>query len=74
MAEQWENHLEHFSRGWGTDPFAPACGCEVAPCGKVVLAGVRKGCDQHDFMVVARSIRSGHSAARCPSGITGGTE
>jgi hypothetical protein len=52
----------HVLRSWNPpDPFAPACGCEVAPCSFVVA---RPGCDQHDPMA-CRIIRNGHAASDC---------
>lgn len=57
--------MEHFSRNWGRDVFAPGCGCQTAPCGFVVRAGVNPECEQHPSERF-KTIRAGHSASQCP--------
>lgn len=53
----------HFSRSWGKDPFAPECGCGLAPCGKVDSKQLNPDCKQHNGW---QTIRSAHSEADCP--------
>lgn len=53
----------HYSRGWTGDPFAPVCGCELAPCGLVDSTRLNPECDQH---APTRTMRAMHFADRCP--------
>lgn len=53
----------HVLRSWNPpDPFAPACGCELAPCGFVIPD---ETCDQHG-MKAGRTMRNVHAAEACP--------
>lgn len=53
----------HILRSWTPpDPFAPECGCDVAPCG-FVIPGNR--CEQHG--VTGRTIRNAHHENDCPA-------
>jgi hypothetical protein len=54
-------HGMHVSRGWDTDPYAPHCGCPLAPCG---LVEPKAGCVQHDNQ---KTIRNAHTADECPA-------
>lgn len=61
---RWESEVGfrmHVSRGWNEDPFAPDCGCDLAPCGLVVP---RAGCVQHDN---SKTIRQAHPTDECPA-------
>lgn len=59
--------MEHISRSWGKDAFAPQCGCTLLPCGMVdTEEGDRLECDQHAGMA-GKTIRSSHDRAQCPS-------
>lgn len=55
----------HLSRGWGADPYAPECGCEVAPCGHVIDGKVNPDCAQHPIDRM-KSFRSVHRERFCP--------
>lgn len=53
----------HCSRSWAKDPFAPQCGCALAPCG---LVDPRDDCDQHGLNP-PRTWRQIHRAEDCPA-------
>ena len=63
MSEAFDS--THILRSWGPpDPFAPACGCEIAPCGFVIPSA---DCSEHGA-TSGKSIRNAHEVARCPGG------
>lgn len=55
----------HISRGWGPDPFAPDCGCELLPCGHVSMKKANElGCEQHSIPAM-KTIRNSHPEDYC---------
>lgn len=59
--------MDHISRSWGKDAFAPQCGCTLLPCGMVEAEqGTHLGCDQHSWDA-GKTIRSNHDIAHCPA-------
>lgn len=56
----------HLCRSWTPpDPYAPACGCVLLPCGHVDSMAVPDDCPQH-AMAACKSMRSGHRPSLCP--------
>lgn len=55
----------HVGRSWRGTAIEDACPCPQEPCGLVDIGRADPGCGHHPPKL-AKSMRQGHSADRCP--------
>lgn len=67
MSDNWWQDAEmHIGRSFTDTRLEDVCPCPKEPCGLVAFSKALESCEYGHHWASARTIRQGHSAAKCP--------